>query len=81
MYKVNTVIAYLAYTLEFEFDDGRKGTVSLPVRLFGPMFEHLRDELLFAQASVDEYGAICWPKGADLAPDALYQRLTTASSC
>ena len=47
-------------------------------RRFGPMFEHLRDEVLFAQASVDEYGAICWPNGGDLAPDAFYQQLKAA---
>ena len=41
------------------------------------MFEPLRDPVLFAQAYVDEFGAICWPNGADLAPDALYQRIAT----
>lgn len=44
-------------------------------RLFGPMFEPLRDFELFAQVRVDEYGAVVWPNGADLAPDALYQGL------
>ena len=79
MYRVKSVTAYPAYKLDVEFEDGLKGTVSLRDRLFGPMFDRLRDEEFFAQVSVDEYGAICWPNGADLAPDALYQTLKAAS--
>ncbi|MGB6000271.1 MAG: DUF2442 domain-containing protein [Thermoanaerobaculia bacterium] len=41
----------------------------------GPVFEPLRDPDYFAQVSIDEFGVICWPNGADLAPDALYRRL------
>ncbi len=63
------------YRLRVEFDDGTNGIVALEQRLFGPVFEPLRDPALFAQARVDEFGAVCWPNGADLAPDALYQRL------
>jgi hypothetical protein len=39
------------------------------------MFEPLRDQALFAQVSIDAYGAPCWPNGADLAPDALHAQL------
>lgn len=63
------------YQLEVSFDDGTSGVVSLKERLFGPMFEPLRDFTLFRQVSVDEFGAVCWPNGADLAPDALYKTL------
>ena len=50
-------------------------------RLFGPMFEPLRDSELFRQVSIDEFGAVCWPNGADLAPDGLYESLVgTAGS-
>lgn len=41
----------------------------------GPVFEPLKDESLFNQVSVDEFGAPCWPNGADLAPDAIYAEL------
>ena len=77
MNRVKSVTACPAYTLEIEFEDGLNGTVSLTDRLFGPMFSPLRDEAYFAQVSVDAYGVICWPNGADLAPDALYQPLKT----
>jgi len=42
------------------------------------MFEPLRDPALFVQVRIDEFGAISWPNGADLAPDALYERLRSA---
>ncbi len=45
-------------------------------RLFGPMFEPLKDPEFFAQVTVDEYGAPTWPNGADLAPDAIYRQLS-----
>ncbi len=42
------------------------------------VFEPLKDESLFSQVAVDEFGAVCWPNGADLAPDALHDRLSRA---
>jgi hypothetical protein len=30
---------------------------------------------LFQRVCVDEFGAVSWPNGADLAPDALYRAL------
>ncbi len=63
------------YRIDIEFDDGVRGIVSIKERLFGPMFEPLRDETLFSQLKIDDFGVICWPNGADLAPDALYARL------
>jgi hypothetical protein len=63
------------YELEVTFDDGTRGVVNLQDRLFGPVFEPLRDPAVFRQVFVDEFGAVCWPNGADLAPDALYQRI------
>jgi hypothetical protein len=63
------------YKLDVTFDDGTRGVVELKDRLFGPVFEPLLDRTLFEQVSVDEFGAICWPNGADLAPDALYERM------
>jgi hypothetical protein len=40
----------------------------------GIAFEQLRDPAIFAQARV-ELGAVSWPNGADLAPDAMYDAI------
>jgi hypothetical protein len=66
------------YRLLVTFEDGMTGVVSLKERLFGRVFEPLRDPHVFGQVSVDEFGAVCWPNGADLAPDALYEQLRAA---
>ena len=76
---VTSVRALDDYQLEVSFDDGTSGVVSLKDRLFGPMFEPLRDDTFFRQVSVDDFGAVGWPNGADLAPDALYERLKAAT--
>ncbi|HVT15184.1 MAG TPA: DUF2442 domain-containing protein [Thermoanaerobaculia bacterium] len=75
MYRVILVEPLPDYRLSLTFEDGTHGTVDLSQRLFGPMFEPLRDPSYFCQASLDEFGAVCWPNGADLAPDALYRRV------
>jgi hypothetical protein len=73
MERVVAVSAGPGYTLRLLFADGTSGTVDLSARLFGPVFEPLRDPTFFSQVRVDEYGAVCWPNGADLAPDGLYR--------
>ncbi|HUB26790.1 MAG TPA: DUF2442 domain-containing protein [Tepidisphaeraceae bacterium] len=75
MQHVISVKAGPDWELEVVFSDGTRGIVSLKDSLFGPVFEPLKDRDFFAKASVDEFGVICWPNGADLAPDALYERL------
>jgi hypothetical protein len=63
------------YKVEVKFSDGTHGIISLKDRLFGPVFEPLKDPKYFSQLTIDEFGVICWPNGADIAPDALYERL------
>jgi hypothetical protein len=43
------------------------------------MFEPLQDPKFFAQVFVDDFGAVAWPNGADLAPDALYEQLRASA--
>ena len=80
MRTVAAVRALNDYQLEVSFDDGTRGVVSLADQLFGSMFEPLRDESIFRQVFVDDFGAICWPNGADLAPDALYEQIRAATA-
>lgn len=68
------------YRLKVLFQDGTGGIISLGSELFRPMFEPLRDPSFFAKAAVDKHGAICWPNGADLAPDALYEDIRSAQN-
>lgn len=77
MRRVTDVETKPDYILTVTFDDGTKGEISLAGRLFGPMFEPLKDPEFFALARVDQFGAICWPNEADLAPDALYRTIAS----
>ena len=77
MNRIIHVSACEGYTLEVWFDNGTSGKIDLSSRLFGPVFEPLLDPLLFSRVRVDEYGAVCWPNGADLAPDALYRTISS----
>ncbi len=72
MHKVVKATAFPDFTLELTFDNGVCGLVDVEPRLHGPMFEPLRDPVLFQQVTVDQFGAICWPNNADLSPDTLY---------
>ena len=80
MWRIVSVKALPGYKLEVEFADGVRGVVDLSRELWGPVFEPLRDPEKFAEVGLDEDGAICWPNGADLAPDAIYADLTRGSS-
>ncbi|MGH7136075.1 MAG: DUF2442 domain-containing protein [Pirellulales bacterium] len=80
MDRVVEVIPLPNYRLQVRFEDGTSGVVSLEDQLFGPVFEPLKDVSFFEQVSIDEFGAICWPNGADLAPDALYDDLRAAQN-
>jgi hypothetical protein len=79
MKRVITVKAQADWDLDITFSDEMRGTISIKDRLFGPIFEPLKDPALFAQVSIDEFGVICWPNGADLAPDGLYEKLKKSS--
>ncbi|MHC4472820.1 MAG: DUF2442 domain-containing protein [Planctomycetota bacterium] len=69
MCEVARVEALPGFRLHVEYTDGLEGTVDISDWLWGPVFEPLKDPEFFAKVAVDEYGAVCWPNGADLAPD------------
>jgi hypothetical protein len=64
------------YRLHVEFDDGVSDRIDLFGELDGEVFQPLRDEAVFRQVTVDEFGAVCWPNRPDLAPDAMHSELT-----
>ena len=80
MHKIVKVEPLEGFRLSVVFDDGVAGIVDLSERLFGPVFEPLRDVAYFRQVNIDEFGVVCWPNGADLAPDALHARLRSQAT-
>lgn len=64
--------------LRLTFADGLTGEVYVLDRMRGPVFERALTPEGFAEAIADpETGTVCWPGGADLAPDTLYERIRT----
>lgn len=80
MERVISVNALPDFRLEVEFSDGLRGVLDYRDHLWGPLLEPLRDPVRFAEVGIDEFGAVCWPNGADLAPDAMYEELKRGSS-
>ena len=62
------------------FEDGLEGELDLGKRLsFRGVFAPLRDPKCFRELHVNPaLGTICWPNGADLAPERLYTWLKEA---
>jgi len=64
------------YTLFIRFSDGTEGEVDLRLELHGEIFEPLKDISTFKTFSVHpEFHTICWPNGADFAPEFLYEKI------
>jgi len=78
-WRVTAVASLLDARLRVTFVDGTTGEVEMGAflrkpDLDGTVFEALRNPVIFAQAQV-VLGAIQWPNGADLAPDAMYDAI------
>lgn len=66
--------------LRLMFADGLSGEVDVLDRMRGPIFEDARTPEGFARAEADaETGTVVWPGGADLAPDTLYERVSSGT--
>lgn len=64
--------------LRLTFADGTTGEAYVLDRMHGPVFKRAITPEGFAEAHADpETGTVCWPGGADLAPDTLYERIRT----
>jgi hypothetical protein len=78
-WRVISVAALPDFWLRVTFVDGTTGEVDMRLFLSNPrvdttIFEALRDPAAFGQAQV-VLGAIQWPNGADIAPDAMYDAI------
>ena len=78
-WRVTSVAALPDSRLRVTFVDGVTGEVDMRLflsdpRIDGTVFEPLRDPAAFSQARV-VLGAIQWPNGADIAPDAMYDAI------
>ncbi len=76
-WRVTEVQALAGYRLKVRFRDETQGTVDLSRLVTGSragVFAVLRDPKLFAQARI-ECGAVTWPGGLDLAPDAMHEAI------
>jgi len=62
------------FTIRLTYADGVVREIDLEPYLPGPIFDPIRkDPQLFASVQIDEVGdTICWPNGADIAPETLY---------
>lgn len=76
-----TEVMYLDdYRIRLVFNDGLTGVADLRNALWGEMFEPLLDRNNFSQIRLDpELGTVCWPNGADLAPEFLYTLIQSNS--
>lgn len=68
------------YTIWLRFEDGTEGEIDLSAELHGPVFEPLQDPAYFARVRVNpDTGTVEWPKGADFAPEFLYEKAHVAA--
>ncbi len=78
-WRVAAVQALPDCRLHVQFVDGTAGVVDMAEMVNGPnagVFAVLADPARFAEAYV-ELGAVAWPCGLDLAPDAMYRSIKT----
>jgi hypothetical protein len=64
------------YRLWLRYDDGAEGTVDLSDLVGRGVFEAWKDPRVFEGVKLTAHGALEWPGGLDLCPDAIYLRLT-----
>lgn len=83
MWDMNDVvnITYVRdYIFHVEFDDGRSGEVDFSEHAKrGGVFEPLENQSFFRKAII-EGGTIAWPNGADIAPEALYEKVVAEAT-
>ena len=59
------------YCIHLRFNDGTEKSVDFSCWLKGAVFQPLKDVTYFKRFFLDG-GTVCWPNGADIAPEALF---------
>ena len=67
-----------AHLIKIQFNDGTCKTVDFSRWLGGEVFKPLVSKREFKRFFLDG-GTVCWPNGADIAPEALYSAKDAAS--
>jgi len=64
-----------------EYANGLAGVVDVSPLLAGAIFDRVRnDDDLFREVAIDPMGTICWPDGADIAPERLYEAVVSTAT-
>ena len=71
-WRVSEVHVLEDFAIRVRFVDGLEGVVRFSPDFFRGVFSHLNDPAKFREVAVID-GAVRWPGGLDLAPDAMYQ--------
>ena len=70
MSKLKSIEFLDGYVIRATLDDGTTKDLDFEGRLWGPVFEPLRDQSVFRSGIVDAHlGTVVWPNGADVAPE------------
>lgn len=67
-----------AHQIKVRFNDGTQKTVDFSRWLTGEVFKPLVSKREFKRFFVDG-GTVCWPNGADIAPETLHEAKDVAS--
>jgi hypothetical protein len=70
--KVITAEYVKAHQIKVSFNDGTQKTVDFSNWLHGEVFKPLHSKRQFKRFFVAG-GTVCWPNGADIAPETLYR--------
>ena len=60
------------FLIQLTFNDGTERAVDFAPWLSGPAFDPLKELEYFRRFFLDG-GTVCWPNGADIAPETLYE--------
>jgi hypothetical protein len=64
------------FVVRVQFSDGTQGDLDLEDELYGEILEPLMDPDSFRKVTVHpDFHTLCWPNGADIAPEFLYERI------